>query len=275
MTYRCPAKVNLFLIITGVRDDGYHLIQTLYQKISLYDELEIQVLGNKQGIHITCPDIIPSGEENLAYRAAQLFKAETGMEFGLRIGIRKAIPPGGGLGGGSSNGAAVLAGLNELFGSPLTTEDLMALGGRLGADVPFFLLDATAALGSGIGTTLTPWPSHRGWYLLVLPDFSISTRWAYENFVLTRVDEDTIFDSRKRIEGLLWQNDLEQSVIDRYPEIRHLKELLIALGANAAMMSGSGSTVFGLFATESKAMNASEILRRRYGYRALVAKGLE
>ena len=258
-----PAKINLFLLVNGCRPDGYHLIFTMFQKVSLWDEIEIFVnQGEKKRIYLECPGSnLTSGPGNLAYQAAKLFLEKSGLDLAVEILLRKRIPTGGGLGGGSSDAAFVLKGMNELTGFPFNGASLHFLGCSLGADVPFFLLEAPAAVGRGIGTEIEVFNAPHGWYVLVYPGFSVSTRWAYENCVLTGRKEDTIFDSGDAIRTAMWRNDLEKVVIARYPEIGQIKADLMTLGAGAALMSGSGSTVIGSFISQDEAHRAASSIK--------------
>ena len=271
-----PAKINLFLLINGRRLDGYHLVFTMFQKISLWDEIELSVgQGEKKGIYLECPDSeLISGPDNLAYQASELFLEKAGLDLAVKILLKKRIPIGGGLGGGSSDAASVLKGLNELAGFPFNGASLHLLGCSLGADVPFFLLEAPAAVGRGIGTELEVVNVPHGWYVLVYPGFSISTRWAYENYVLTGQDQDTIFDAGEVIQAAMWLNDLEKVIIGKYPEIGRIKDELMALGAEAALMSGSGSTVLGAFLSQEAAHRAASSLEANRGLHTLLVESL-
>jgi len=271
-----PAKINLFLIIKGQCSNGYHLIFTMFQKISLWDEIELSVSqGEKGDICLECKEsTLLSGSGNLAYQAAKLFLEKAGLNLRIKIILKKRIPIAGGLGGGSSDAASVLKGLNELAGFPFNEASLHSLGCSLGADVPFFLLEAPAALGRGIGTELEVVHVPHGWYVLVYPDFSISTRWAYENYVLTGQDHGTIFDAEEVIKAAMWQNDLEQVILARYPEIDRIKEELMALGARAALLSGSGSTVFGSFLSQEAARRAASSLEINNGLQTSLVESL-
>ena len=192
VSLRAPAKVNLFLEITGRRPDGYHLLATWMQKLDLEDELVI-ITREAEGIVLRCPGSdLPVDRRNLVYRAAELFFAslrrqEKVVAVGVEITLRKNIPEAAGLGGGSSDAGATLRGLNQLCGFPFSDDDLLAMGGRLGADVPFFVDPGGACLATGIGDLLEPAP-HVGAvsFVLVNPGFPVSTKWAYENFALTR-----------------------------------------------------------------------------------------
>ncbi|MCI5150573.1 MAG: 4-(cytidine 5'-diphospho)-2-C-methyl-D-erythritol kinase, partial [Candidatus Electrothrix sp. MAN1_4] len=181
---RAPAKINLSLKILGKREDGYHELETLMQKISLYDELEL-CLATEPGVHIHCPDTdLPDDTDNIAVRAAQLFLKETGKEDqGVHIVLKKNIPIAAGLGGGSSDAAAVLNGLNHLLKNDCSVEQRAELGGRIGSDVPLFIYNFQAAYATGRGEQLIQAPSLTGYRIqLVNPGIPISTKWAYEAF---------------------------------------------------------------------------------------------
>jgi 4-diphosphocytidyl-2-C-methyl-D-erythritol kinase len=271
-----PAKINLFLLIKGHRSDGYHLIFTMFQKISLWDEIELSVgQCEKKDIYLECPgNKLISGPDNLAYQAAELFLEKAGLDIAVKIILRKRIPIGAGLGGASSDAASVLKGLNELAGFPFNGASLHLFGCSLGADVPFFILEAPAAVGRGIGTELEVVNVPHGWYVLVYPGFSVSTRWAYENYVLTGQDHDTIFDAEEVIQAAMWRNDLEKVITARYPEIGRIKDELMALGAEAALMSGSGSTVLGSFLSHEAAHRAASSLKVNSGLQTLLVESL-
>ena len=274
MLARTPAKINLFLFVTGRRDDGYHLIYTLFQKIALFDTLEIEKSAD-EGIALTCPGWLSNGADNLVYRAAQAFFHAGGIRPSVSIKLQKEIPAGGGLGGGSSDAAATLKTLNMLYDEPFSDSRLHEIAASIGADCPFFLLDAPAAIGMGTGTELEVVETPERWFVLVMPDFGVSTRWAYQNFKLTTGHQDTIFDARVQMDTLLWNNDLEQAVVERYPGINDIKQKLLDLGAEAAMMTGSGSTVFGMFLSEKAACRvAREIQEADSQVRALAVRSL-
>ncbi len=266
-----PAKINLYLKVTGRRPDGYHDLATLMQKIDLCDELLLQTC--KTGIQLSCPDSsLPENRDNLVFKAAQLFLASLeerlgGEERGVRMTLYKKIPAAAGLGGGSSDAAAVLLGLNELFSTNCTTEELVSLAVQLGADVPFFVFGHAAAWATGIGEKLTPAVSLTKYHLLVVnPGFPVATQWVFKNFRLTVDEKKDSLDcchcskrksdfsvlaetfSRRVIQPMELENDLESVTTERYPEVNRLKKKLLNHGAVGAMMSGSGPTVFGLFA---------------------------
>lgn len=286
-----PAKINLGLRVTGRRDDGYHTIETLMQKIDLCDELIL--CPGTEGIRLRCPGGgTPENSDNLVYRAADLFLQTMAERFavpvsGVDIVLRKHIPVAAGLGGGSSDAAAALKGMQALFAVECTSAELAAMGLRLGADVPFFLADAPAAMATGIGEILTPVaPLHKYTVVLVNPGFPVSTQWVYQTFALTKLENESIEKGLKknvavpdvaswRLGGLfqpaVMQNDLETVTVTRYPEIERLKDELVAHGAEAALMSGSGPTVFGLFARSRDAEFCCSIFRKRFEYTYLAA----
>ena len=276
LSIQAPAKINRFLFILDRLSDGYHQILTMFEKVALFDRIEIKVEKNvNTDIAINCPKWLPSGPENLVYRAAEAFALAVGERLLIRAEINKQIPAGGGLGGGSSDAAATLRALNELSGHALRDEQLYEIAGRLGADVPFFLTDWPCALGTSIGTKLEPCTSARPcWYVLVFPDFSVSTRWAYENFKLTRKSDITIFDRRRLLSGDIWENDLEEPVCARFPELLNIKKSLLKAGARASLMSGSGSTVFGVFDHRNKAAEGASSVTAETGMKCIVTKTL-
>ncbi|WP_319408166.1 4-(cytidine 5'-diphospho)-2-C-methyl-D-erythritol kinase [uncultured Desulfosarcina sp.] len=267
---KAPAKINLFLRITGKRPDGYHELYSLMCPLALYDTLTLSVGG--KGIVVFCDHPgVPEDASNLAARSARLFLETVFADqeppvHGLTIHINKKIPVGAGLGGGSSDAAAVLKALNDFFGLPLSRRKLMALGKRIGADVPFFILGAPA-LATGIGDRLEPFPHLTPWTaLLVYPNEAVSTAWVYKNLNL-RLTKDEKKLSKFHFDGRFFNvdehlvNDLEPVTERAFPVIKGIKRLLLAHGAAGAMMSGSGSTVFGLFADSERAISVCTALR--------------
>ena len=262
-----PAKVNLTLRVLGHREDGYHDIESLVQKISIYDRLTISE-REKPGIHLTCSDpSLPTGPENLAHRAAQLIMESSRIqEKGISIHLDKVIPHGAGLGGGSSDAAAVLMGLDTLWNLSLTREGLTELGQEIGSDVPLFLHPSPSLI-TGRGERVEPSPILvKAVFVVIFPGFSVSTRWAYSNFRLTKEpDKYTISGLYRTAGGALppdqWQsllvNDLEEAVTIRHPEIGRCRKDLLRAGASASLMTGSGSAVFGLFHNRRTAEKAA------------------
>ena len=179
-----PAKVNLRLEILNKRKDGYHELRTVFQKISLHDTLHFSLKKEKEISIATDHPNLPVGKTNLVYQAAQSMLKASDYQGGVHIEIKKQIPLGAGLGGGSSNAATTLKALNQLLKKSLSKRKLMEMGLEIGADVPFFIWEG-AAIGSGIGEKLKKVTLPDLQYVLIYPNFEVSTRWAYQNFVLT------------------------------------------------------------------------------------------
>jgi 4-diphosphocytidyl-2-C-methyl-D-erythritol kinase len=262
-----PAKINLFLNVLKKRQDGYHELETILQKIELYDTIILETTQDEK-IEVECNEV--SGVENLAYKAAKLLKQKLGIKKGVRIKIKKDIPIAAGLGGGSSDAAATLIGLNKLWGLDLRQEELLHLASKLGADVPFFIFDEGLALGTGIGTNITPLPPlPTFWIVVICPKVKIFTTKVYENlnFMLTndqiksKMIEVAIKEGNiDKISKLLY-NTLEKVVFHQYPVIKWLKEELLKAGALGALMSGSGSAVFGIVKTKLAAIDIYDKLK--------------
>lgn len=263
ITLPSPAKINLYLAVLGRRPDGYHDIETLFQTVSLSDTLTVRVDERGGGIEVASDDAsLPAGEGNLAGRAARaLLDAEkiAGSAPGIRIHIQKRIPVGAGLGGGSGDAATTLVALNRLLDLRLSAERLESIGASVGSDVPF-LIRGGAAIGRGRGEILTRLPSLEPVELLLAkPDVSVSTRWAYENLgeTLTRSGALSIVAPRcgnMRVGDLvasLW-NAFEDAVTRRHPEVREIRNAMLAGGASGALMSGTGPTVVGIFTDSAK-----------------------
>ncbi len=268
---KSPAKVNLRLEILGRREDGYHELRTLMQKISLCDTLSVSLEKGKE-ISITTdhPDV-PLGKRNLVYQAAQSILKKSEYMGGLHINISKKIPLGAGLGGGSSNAATTLKALNQILEIGLPVKELMRMGLDIGADVPFFFLDG-AAVATGIGEGLKKIELPDLWFILINPNFEVSTRWAYQNFVLTKrhfhFNLQGFVKTPEGISRLLW-NDLEAVVSDKYPQIEGMKKMLLSVGALGTLMTGSGPSVFGVFSGKREAEKAFKKLEgnvRRRGW---------
>ena len=284
LTLQAPAKVNLTLQILAKRADGYHELDSRMQKLDLFDTVRVQLLESP-GISLRCPDSgLPADDSNLVHKAAALFLEEAGVDKnrGVSLVLEKRIPVAAGLGGGSSDAAAVLCALNQLFDTPVSQEKLLELAKELGADVPFFVFPEAAVRARGIGERMEAVPSlsHCS-VLLVNPGFSVSTAWVFKNFRLTRVDNIPILsDSRKngslnRVSLDLF-NDLETVTIDRYPEIASIKESMFERGASGALMSGSGPTVFGVFPddTDGDVQGCADLLGKKYGDGVFVTRPL-
>jgi len=259
-----PAKVNLRLEVLKKRKDGYHELKTILQKISLYDKLRFS-LKKEKGIFINSTNPgLPIGKGNLIYQAVQSILKKTDYRRGVDIEIKKKIPLGAGLGGGSSNAAATLMALNQLLRLGLSRKELKGMGLGIGADVPFFLFNG-AAIGSGIGERLKKVELPNLWYILIYPNFEVSTKWAYQNYILTKrrfhINLNKLLKNPEGISRIL-RNDLEGVVSKRYPEIGIMKDMLYSVGALGALMTGSGPTVFGIFSEERDASEAYKRVKR-------------
>ena len=251
-----PAKVNLYLHVLGRRADGYHELETWMQKIDLCDRVFLEVIEGPARVEFGCnADSVPAGPDNLAARAAQAFFAACPRrsDCGIRIALDKQIPVAAGLGGGSSDAGAVLRGMNELFGSPLESDELLRIACTLGADVPFFAVDIGAVVARGIGEILHPVPSLCDCrFVVVNPPIFVSTAWVFRNFPLTtevKPSKLSCFQRHGSVSSLLSEmhNDLEAVTAAKYPQIDEIKGMLGDLGAARVLMSGSGPTVFGVF----------------------------
>lgn len=271
--YPAPAKLNLFLHVLGRRDDGYHLLQTVFRLIDRSDRVGIEVTraGEIRRIDET-PGVEP--ESDLCLRAARLLReaaiARLGPEaatLGVEIGLEKNLPIGGGLGGGSSDAATVLLVLNRLWGVGFAREELMALGLQLGADVPVFLF-GESALGEGVGERLTPLSLAPAWYLVLVPQVSVSTKEIFSSGALTR---DTKPLKMLPFLPLSGKNDLQVVATALYPAVAEHLEWLSKHGD--ARMTGSGACVFAEFATEARARAVEAMLQG--GMRGFVARGLD
>ena len=270
ISFKTPAKVNLGLHILGKREDGFHELETLFQMVNWCDEIKIECLS--RGLELVCnqPDI-PTDKGNLVIKAADILQARyPGRCKGARIHLNKNIPHGAGLGGGSGNAAGVLLGLNFLWGMKLKREDLISVASELGSDVPFFLF-SPCAIGRGRGEILEPVKnSIRFYVLMVYPGFAVSTASVYGNLKLKLTKRENnisilknfLLQSEFAKLGATWSNDLELFVFKEYPGLSGIKKEMLALGAKGALLSGSGSTVFGIFDNPETANSAHARLDR-------------
>lgn len=262
---RTPAKINWSLYVLDKRPDGYHNICSLMQCISIYDSL---TLAPADHIELVSDVDVPA-HENLVFKAADALKKHTGIKKGVNITLTKEIPSGAGLGGGSSDAAAALWGLNSFWGINLGKDELKTIGAGLGADVPFFF-DCPMALAEGRGEVLTPLKPGLSYNLLLLkPDISVPTAWAYKALSSAKLtNTDSKVNNIKLIYDLLisgtisslsenLHNDFEDVVFNEYSMIGELKNKLLNAGAVAALMSGSGSSIFGVFEESEAAEKAA------------------
>lgn len=265
MKLRAHAKINLNLAVLGTRPDGYHELRTVFQSLALHDTLQFAPSSRVLEVACAAPGV-PLDERNLVVKAARLVWQAAGRP-GEPVGfvrLVKRIPVQGGLGGGSADGAAALVGWDRLWDTRLSAFDLRELAARLGADVPFFLCAGTA-LGVNRGDDVSPLDDAPArWVLLVMPSFGVSTPQAFSWW-----DEDAERRAASKPAGtgssgggpLAVFNDLEAPVVRRHPQLAEIRECLVGAGALAAAMTGSGSTMFGLFAREAEAKAAGATLR--------------
>ena len=270
---KARAKINLSLDITGKREDGYHEISTVMQTLSLHDSLHIKKVYKTDYLKVVSNlPWLPDDERNLAYRAAKYLRNRFDIADGIFINIKKAIPASAGLAGGSADCAAALVGIRDLFALPLDDEELRSLSIQFGADVPFCVMRGCAHA-TGIGEILEPLPPLPYMHIvLVKPSVIVSTEDVFRNFNIAdmgkRPDTERIFhgianrDLTEICAGMA--NVLESVTAKRNPIIGELKGFLMDQGAEVAMMTGSGPTVFGIFTGRKAAEEAADALRRTY-----------
>jgi len=270
ITCPAPAKLNLFLHVVGRREDGYHLLQTLFRFIDLQDTLHFTLREDGE-VHRTNAVEGVLEDSDLCVRAARLLQAETGCNLGVDITVEKSIPMGGGLGGGSSDAATTLIALNRLWSLDLPRVRLMQLGLKLGADVPVFVFGENA-FAEGVGEALQAFPLPEAWYVVLFPSVHVPTAQIFAHPELTR-DTDSI-TMRALFEGQFREfplhNDLQAVVCGLYPEVARYLAWLDQYGK--AMMTGSGACVFAEFGSRSEA--ESVLLQLLKGMRGVVAQGL-
>src|SRR5437899_4263302 len=245
MQVSAPAKINLFLKVLRRRRDGFHEIETFISPLSLCDQVKIDKNKRRQCISFRCDDpSVPRGSENLAVRAANAFFTATQTKPAVSVVLKKIIPHGAGLGGGSSDAAAVLLALNQLFATKLSRQKLANLGSTIGSDVPFFIFES-AAVCTGRGQIVTPLKlKHKLSILLLKPDFHVSSAWAYARWQNSRKFPGVSYKPQK-FAGQTFVNDLERPVFEKFVFLARIKMwLLEQKEVAAALMSGSGSTVF-------------------------------
>ncbi|MFZ5968817.1 MAG: 4-(cytidine 5'-diphospho)-2-C-methyl-D-erythritol kinase [Bacillota bacterium] len=268
---KARAKINISLDVLGKRPDGYHEVRMIMQQIDLYDEIVIQEI--QQGIRVRSNlDFLPCDEGNLAYRAARLMQQTYGINKGVEIFIQKQIPVAAGLAGGSTDAAAVLTGLNQLWNIGASKQELMNVGLKLGADVPFCILGG-AALAEGIGEKLTAIDGLENvWIVLSKPNLGVSTAEVYKNLELEKIekhpDTEAIMEAMKnnqlqKVASNLC-NVLESVTENLCPIVKDIKRRMLEYQALGSLMSGSGPTVFGIYKDYQKAKNAYDNLSKVY-----------
>lgn len=277
------AKINLGLRVRGRRADGYHDITTVFQTITLHDKLSFEA-GPDDHLELVCSDpYIPTDESNLVLRAALALREHYGVTRGARISLEKRIPAGGGLGGGSSDAAATLVALARLWEIETNKGELAEVGARLGADVPFFLTGGTA-LGMGTGAEISPREDAPKVHLVVVtPGVQVSTTEAYKllNAPALTKDEAVVNLSVSHTEAEFFDslcgvtsNDFEAVVVRLQPEVGRARDALVGAGARRAMLSGSGSSVFGIFESKGEAGRVCELLKAEDGWQVFACATL-
>jgi 4-diphosphocytidyl-2-C-methyl-D-erythritol kinase len=271
------AKINLYLDVLRRREDGYHDIETLYQPVSLWDELAFE--KTPAGIEVDGDDSsIPWNEDNLCHRAARLILRTSGARGGVRISVKKGIPSGAGLGGGSSDAAATMLAVNELFRCGLSNGELQELSLALGSDVPFFIF-GRSAVGRGRGELLEEVPGlPGGWILIAKPDVTVSTKWAYQNLnlVLTKgaggAKLTALLEGIQRFPAvrLETRNSFEAGVMEHYPSVSGILTALKDERPILSSLSGSGSACFAVFEVESRAREVEKRLNSEGVFARLV-----
>ncbi len=265
------AKINLGLDVLGRRENGYHDVRMVMQSIYLYDEVKLEKTAEPGITTVSNLSFLPTGDGNIAYKAARLLQEEFQITEGIKITLNKHIPVAAGLAGGSSNAAAVLFGMNRMFRLGLSQKDLMDRGVRLGADVPYCIMRGTV-LAEGIGEKLSVLPAMpKCTVLIAKPPVSVSTKVVYEALDAKEITEHPDIDGI--IEGLknnslkqvaaCMGNVLEDVTVPMHPVIDQIKQEMKSAGALNAMMSGSGPTVFGLFESRADAREAQRRIREK------------
>ena len=279
-----PAKLNLFLAVRGKRPDGYHEIETLFERIDLVDKIFLEKASSGITFGWDADSSLPA-RENLAVRAAVLFKKHFGIRRGVRIQIQKRIPLGAGLGGGSSNAASVLMGLARLWKIAPASGELQVLGASLGSDVPFFLLNRSFAIGRGRGEELVPVETEaRLWHVLVFPDASLSTAAVYGALRQRALTPSPRADSKLRAEAFRkreilelarrGRNDLRRGALKLLPDLKDLEAQVRHAGVHSVSLSGSGPTLFTTHGNFREASRMRLVLSRRISETVMLAKTL-
>ncbi len=274
LTLQAFAKVNLSLDVVRRRPDGYHDVKMIMQTIGLHDELVMKKV--QSGIRVTVDmgegfsEVLEGDENNLVYKAAKAVMDARQMTEGVQIHLKKNIPMAAGMAGGSTDAAAVFRGMNELFGLGMTIDEMKEMAVKIGADVPYCIEGGTQ-LSEGIGEILTPIEGIPHFYLLVAkPDISVSTKYVYENLRLQELERHPDVDGMAQaiqngdLSGIVsrMENVLESVTVKKYPIIGEITDFMKQNGAENAMMSGSGPTVFGIYKDEKMAQKAADILKK-------------
>jgi 4-diphosphocytidyl-2-C-methyl-D-erythritol kinase len=266
MQVLAPAKINLSLRVLRKRADGFHEIETLIAPISLCDKIEIA--KQNRWIDFACDDpTIPGGDDNLVVRAAKLFFERTNIKSGVSIRLAKKIPHGAGLGGGSSDAAATLRGLDDLFKTKLAREELAKIAAEIGSDVPFFLFESPAVC-KGRGEIVEPTKLKTKWSILLLkPSFGVPTAWAYSRWEESKEIPGVSY-AAQTLDGQTLVNDLERTVFEKFVFLAQLKSWLLKQSeVSAALMSGSGSTVFAVLTDKATGNSLAKRAREQLDHK--------
>lgn len=291
MILRSYAKVNLCLYVLNKRPDNYHNLDSIFERINIYDTIRLHKASGTSISLTACPSCIPVDESNLAFRAAKILQDSCKVQKGVRISIQKNIPVGAGMGGGSSNAATVLLGLNKLWRLHLSVEKLARIGKKIGADVPFFIYESRFARVRGVGDrvlSLQPLRKKILWHVIVTPLIHVPTPEIYKRW-------DSLSDSQRRLTSSQGNvtlilsalrkkgpvsisrylyNSLERVTIPLYPEIQKIKDRLVQSGLRAVLMSGSGPTVFGIVSSHKEALLVSRQITRETKWRVFTARSM-
>lgn len=281
ITVFAPAKINVVLRILDRRPDGFHNLWSIMQTVALEDEVSIKICADRQEIQLRCDAAqLAADQSNLVYRAATEVLVRARKPIGLDIELRKRIPMGAGLGGGSSDAAATIIGLNHLLRLEWSPTQMADAGQSLGSDVPFFLF-APSAFVAGRGETVRPVVVEgRRWVVLVNPGFGVNTKWAYQELAATRPAVTPLSPVQQNLDRqshVSWaqliaaaENDFEAPVFAAHEKLREIKRSLQNYGAEIALLSGSGATVFGVFANEARARQAQAQFANENSMKAFV-----
>ena len=277
-------KINLGLDVLRRRPDGYHDVKMIMQMVDIYDTLTFEKRQDDRIVLSANKEEIPCDDSNLIYKAAKLLFDYKGVSYGVNIHLEKRIPVAAGMAGGSTDAAAAFTGLNELFELGVSQKELLELGVKVGADVPYCILGG-CALSEGIGEVLTPLPNPPYCELVITkPDINVSTKYVYENLNLPELKRHPDIDGMRTaieagdLKGITdrLENVLESVTVKKYGIIQEIKDEMISLGATNAIMSGSGPTVFGFFESKEQAENAKKIiLNKNFAKEVFVAHFLE
>lgn len=272
MRLKALAKINLGLDVLRRKEDGYHEVKMIMQTINLHDQIHMKKIEENEIRIRTNLYYLPNNENNLAYKAAKMLKDEFNLPGGVSINLKKVIPVAAGMAGGSSDAAAVLFGMNKMYGLKLSMQELMDRGVKLGADVPYCIMRGTA-LAEGIGEKLTKLPAMPKCHILIAkPPINVSTKFVYENLHANDLKPEDHPPVDAQLEALKegdleklvanMGNVLERVTVPEYPVINEIKQLMLDHGALGSMMSGSGPTVFGIFTSYTKAKEAYQAIEQ-------------